>query len=357
MPFLFQGCTTTNPSNKLMTCCLNTKGDGKKCAPCRRCTFRRGEWRCSKTTCMDSKLCHIHYKLRFGVKLVDTQFGKGVVAEKYFHAGDLIVPMGGKKTTELSWEDSDGVERNSPYGYSINGDFVYNLQVRNGNGGYILRNNVKETPVSWRNASKRNRRQFRRAFIDSSGKYMYMVSLGDWDIFLNDVTMLYMEGLPKRKQTAAYRHNFKKRVNMLLADEIISQLLDPKQFEVRLEMLSLPKNVVYDASCIRRVGSYVNDAADITQGEGQQKIIKQNLTMVNAIILGNSPFPMQQGSWLMATKKIKKGDPILLSYGIEYWQDYDVKHKLMRVAANKTETFPVVVGKQYRPQNEACTIK
>jgi len=88
--------------------------------------------------------------------------------------------------------------------------------------------------------------------------------------------------------------------------------------------------VKIDAACQRRAGSYANDPAVITK----KGVRKKNSKLVNARISNVAPFPLAkkgEGAWLIATKPIKAGKEVFVSYGDDYWETTDIVHKLQNV--------------------------
>jgi hypothetical protein len=128
MPQQFVACTD---DKVLVKCCLNAGGRDGKCGPCPQCTYMIGTRRCKNPSCADSRLCHVHYKKMYGVKLIDTQYGKGLAATRNFSKNDLICPMGGRRVKANHWTNQLPDDVTAPYSYTLKDVYSqYKLDLR-----------------------------------------------------------------------------------------------------------------------------------------------------------------------------------------------------------------------------------
>jgi len=175
MPKRFQACTANQPRKALMSCCLNTVGDGKKCTGCAKCTQKTLEGKsCSNTTCMDPFLCHVHMSKGLGVQLMDTDHGKGLQATRDFSVGEFIAPMGGKIMTD-DWEDLLQTIQ----------DFKV-IERRDEGNGYYESDKAPVDVGSWSKSrvTSNDIENLRRAVLKDN--YIYFVSKKDWKKFLTE---------------------------------------------------------------------------------------------------------------------------------------------------------------------------
>lgn len=458
MPKRFQACTAKQPRKSLMSCCLNTVGDGKKCTGCAKCTQKTSKGTsCGNTTCMDPYLCHVHLPKRLGVKLIDTEHGKGLQATRDFLQGNMIAPMGGQ-ITEGKWPDmlqtihdfeeierrdeGDGfyeeanaedvrllwsksevteddkeslrravvhdnyiyfvsksdwkkflkeattkaqkilkgrskeyvkdtvlnmidtpleeelgskfqpsqfearaemIERLSPYGYKIMyyGD-EYDFWRRDGPSGYIPLSELANRKFNYtEDEVKPTERMLVRALM--AGNRVYLIKPKEWKKFKKDAKEIAKKTVLKNKTP----EEIEEIINNLLASKYqlsLSKYFQPAQFEAYIEYLDdEPEMVEYDATCHRRIGSYANDPAIVTN----DGIVDSRLEKANARISQVAPLPLSEkssGAWLIAKKPIKKGEEILVSYGDEYWESKDIVYKLQNVPVSKLKRTDKNVG-------------
>lgn len=346
MPKRFQGCTAKNRT-RLMTCCLNAPGDGTACGPCPRCTYMiGGTRRCRNTTCMDTALCHAHYGKKYGVALKKSTHGMGLFATRDFAPGDLIAPMGGREVEGRAWEDrwTGGTgERNSPYGYTLTHPTSMRLKRRQGGGGYVRTADLAGR-ASWRNSRVRgeDRTNLRRAV--ATANRIYLVAQDDWEAFLDDFTRLARDiikgPLPRARALVENMAGTE-------MEKTLGRGVDTRHFEAYLEVRG-NREAVYDAACVRRVGSYANDPLVIRPSGAR----KANLEKLNARITPVAPFPLAEPgerAWLVALTPIKAKDEIMVLYGDEYWSKQDIVHGLSDVPVSRAD-FPDTVGVQNRPR-------
>lgn len=367
MPQQFVAC---EDDKVLVKCCLNAAGKAGKCGACPQCTHMIGTRRCKNTSCADSRLCHVHYKKLYGVKLMDTKYGKGLQATRNFSQNDLICPMGGRRVKAGHWTTKLPDDLTSPYSYRLNDVYKsYTLELRDEPSvdGYVslkdaggLPAQPRYTPVN----TKQERDSFldmRRAYMD--GDDMYLVSEQDYDAFIADA----VDALSKTKPAKGRKRIPKPQLNDILRQDVgevdLSKVMKPSQFAVRMTVNLHDQPQTYDASCLRGVGSYGNDGRDATgKTSGRRN---------NAIVSPVSPYPLRQEAWLVATADIPGGDPqksaaekeILVDYGEEYWQEGHVPHTIKVVKKSPgfggiRDVKQSAKGQQWLPERDVkCPIK
>lgn len=327
MPQQFVAC---NDDKVLVKCCLNAGGKDGKCGPCPQCTYMIGTRRCKNPSCADSRLCHVHYKKLYGVKLIDTQFGKGLAATRNFSKNDLICPMGGRRVKANNWTNQLPDDVTAPYSYTLKDVFSqYNLELRDVPtvDGYVPLKDAKGlprgpayTPVN----SVHERDSFlamRRAY--RAGDVIYLVAEDDYGRFITDA----VDALSKRKPARGRRKVPKPQLESILrqdAGEVdLAGVMRPAQFAARMTVKLHKGPQSFDAACLRSVGSYGNDGRDVTgKGQGRPN---------NAIITPVSPYPLRQEAWLVATDDIRSGAEILVDYDEDYWRQGHVQHDVKTV--------------------------
>lgn len=359
MPQQFVACAD---EKVLVKCCLNAAGRDGKCGPCPQCTHMIGTRRCKNPSCADSRLCHVHYKKQYGVRLVDTKYGKGLQATRNFAKNDLICPMGGRRVRSTHWTTKLPDNATAPYGYTLNEVYTqYTLELRNEPSveGYVPTKDASQlprepayTPLT----TDQERDSFldmRRAYRD--GDDIYLVSEEDYDQFVTDA----VAALAKRKPAKGRKKVSKTRLNNIIrqdAGEVpLAGVMRPSQFAVRMRAKFLNGPQKYDASCLRGVGSYGNDGRDATgKTAGRPN---------NAILTPVSPYPLRQEAWLVATEYIPADDEILVDYDEDYWNEGQVPHTLKSVAKSPgfggvQDVKRVEKGRQWLPDKDMkCPIK
>jgi hypothetical protein len=362
MPQLFYACDTPTGS-VAMECCLNSAGERGKCGPCPRCTFTVKNRRCKNTSCADSRLCHVHAAKEHGVRTIDTAFGKGLRATRAFAPGDLICPMGGRRVKGAQWADRVAKDATSPYGYVLSDAFSrYRLYLRDTPtvDGYRARSEAAggaKPAARWMQlhtpADRAALDRMRRAYRD--GTHVYLVDEGDWDAFIADAT----EALWERYTPAQRRRNFKGKKAKLKAvlrvdagEAPLAGLMHRDQFAARMEVKLIEGPVLYDAACVREIGSYANDGRDLTN----KRASRRN----NAAITPVSPHPLRQGAWLVATAAIAPGDEVLVDYTSEYWKGRPVHYGVRTVpkspgfGGTDAKLSQADKGRQFSPPDKPC---
>lgn len=415
MPVLFEGCSTRT-DKRLMTCCLNAPGNGVSCGACPRCSFReqRGStlYECKNATCMDTNYCWAHFRKLYGVKIIVTQFGKGLAATRDIPMGHIVAPMGGVSVRKnQNWEgkkatpiysyplnvpdqksltfhrrpdrNNDGVRnsvRNSDTvdGNSVGRGFIADLEpvehLASGAAGPIV------YPQRWPQVQPGLADQRLRVAVEvkvdikRKRKFwrQYLVRDTEFDLFQEEQIQRLARRLGEQV-TPEFRKEHLTDTTLSFSDRNES-LWNYNQFEAYIEF-SQHKEVQLDATCLRRVGSYANDPSNIVAAErgGGLKVAdpRRAEAEANAKIAANELFPLSPGhsGWLVATRDIKAGQQIQVFYGTGYWRAANaVKYDTKRVTVSpkrrpgQGRTLPVHVpatqrGLQRRPNNEPCKLK
>jgi len=357
MPQKFVAC---DDGSVAVQCCLNSAGDGKKCGACPQCEYEiKPGKRCKNTSCADSTYCHAHYKKMYGVKLINTQHGKGLQATRDIKIGNLICPLGGRRVKDVAnyWvtkmeerarAEGDAKEVTSPYGYSMYDVFKgVTAMVRDAPmvEGYVPLDQMGKLPatVKWRQVKTNEEMQgivdMRRA-LRLQGR-IFLLSSNDYQLFLEDALNAWYDSLtPKEKSKKRDEHiaNFQMNAITGADDEAFAHFFDPRQFPVGLKVKFLEKHgetTLFDAGCLRSVGSYANDGRDTSSAAAMEATKDRN----NAVLSAVAPYPLEeQKSWLVAEKDIPAGSEILVDYGANYWDGEHVKHGLQSV--KKSADFP-----------------
>jgi len=338
MPKQFVAC---EDGAVMVKCCLNAAGDGQKCGPCPRCTYMRGTRRCGNTSCADSRLCHIHYGMLYGVKLFDTAYGKGLMATRDFARGALICPVGGRRVKDVHAWWANSTDSTAPYAYTLDDAFgSYSLWVRNNPSvqGYVPAAQATTSEPQWREVTTEAGRKaltgMRRAY--RKGKTVYLIDPADWETFVRDAARRARRRAQARVQ----------EINLEAGGYDVSRVMHPSQFAAKMVARVMEGPQIYDASCLRAVGSYSNDGIDVS---GRTRGRTNNCTITPV-----SPFPLAQSGWLVATKAIRAGEEILNDYGLEYWTTTQLQygHKEVKKAAGFGGTVgvePASKGLPWRP--------
>lgn len=334
MPYLFEGCNART-NNRVVTCCLNARGNGQTCAPCGRCEFRkirRGRrYHCKNTTCMMSSYCWIHTFIKYGVKLFNSEFGKGLQATKDFVVGEFVAPLGGKPVDEY-WEDIADEENTAVYGYKVEVlREPVTLHRRPGEFGFRLERGRSRRHPDWPISDRPLQRdQDLRVGVTvyRQGRVrQYLVHNDQWHDFL----------VTKRNQGGTLN-------NLYEFPEVEHARWDYNQFEAYVESDGI-ETADMDASCLRDVGSYANDssviAPDMNAGQDNEEYrsVIQRRNRANTKLAKYNPYPLrpEPSGWLVAYRPIEAGAEINVHYGRHYWERAnEVKYGLKRVKANRT---------------------
>lgn len=279
---------------------------------------------------MDMRYCWVHAKKVYGVKAIDSAYGKGLAAARDFAIGEYIAPLGGAADPDLYPEKATGV-----YSYSVFVPHKFGLHKRPGQSQAF---NASLTPVSkqahpqwpvWATTkSDESLRTALRLTMASGKERIYLVPEDDYATFVRQLKdrTLARRRVPRRSRATALRQLFVGTDN----DVEWAKAFNFDQFPAYLEgNKSDLKLEAMDASCLRSLGSYANDPIDLATGQAHRNRANAHIDSIALY-----PLAPQPSAWLRAIKNIKAGDAILVSYGPEYWSgEGNVKYGTKRVPA------------------------
>lgn len=344
---------------------------------------------------MDTDYCWAHLKKVFGVKVVPSQFGKGLAAARNIPVGSLVAPLGGVQVRKnQSWEGKkatpiysytlsipDGVisfhRRPSTVveGTGFKSDLHPENELASGMAGEVVaHHNWPRVQPTEHDRQLRVAAEVRVDLVRRPRFWrQYLVHASQYNTFQEEQVRRLAHRLGQPEVTPEFRQEH-------ITDSTLSfsnrneALWNYNQFEAYIEFRQ-HKEIQLDATCLRRVGSYANDPSTIVpvaRGGGLKVADPARAEAeANVKIASNELFPLSAShtGWLVATRDIASGQPIQVFYGLGYWRTANaVKYDTKRVSVfprrnpGAGRTLPVFVpvaqrGIQKRPRNETCKLK
>jgi hypothetical protein len=348
---------------------------------------------------MDTDYCWAHLKKVYGIKIVDSQFGKGLVATRNIPAGTLVAPLGGTPVRRnQSWEGAKSTTT-AIYSYPFNmpnntpktpmtfhrrpgapgfrADLEPEDHLASGLAGPTV--DRHNWPQAQPTAEEQRMRVAAEVKVDLKRrrKYFrqYLVRESEYGAFQEEQLRRLARRLGQ-DVTPAFRAEHITDTTLSFSDRNQS-LWNYAQFEAYVEF-GQHKEIQLDATCVRRAGSYANDPSEVVpipRGGGRMKVADsaRAKAAANVKLTHDDLFPLapHRTGWLVATRDIVAGEPIQFFYDRGYWTFVNsVKYGTKRVTAafphprpaGRGRTLPVHVpederGIQRRPRNEPCKLK
>jgi len=346
----------------------------------------------------------------YGVKVVNTRFGKGLAATRSIPAGALVAPLGGTPVARnQSWEGAANtataiytypfhMPNNTPKfpltfhrrpaggAPGFRADLFPDPRHPLASGGAGPTVNRHRWPAVQPTAEDQTMRVAAEVGVDMVGKpkffRQYLVRQDEYAAFQEEQVRRLAARLGV-DVTPAFRAEHITDTTLSFSDRN-EALWDYNQFEAYIEFRQ-HKEVRLDATCLRRAGSYANDPSDVVpvaragalaRGGGRMKVADPARAQADANVklAHDDLFPLaaHRTGWLVASRDIAANEPILFFYERGYWTWINtIRYGTKRVAASprvprrrgQPRTLPVHVpenqrGIQHRPRrNEPCKLR